>query len=140
MQCMRNKTVKNVSRRQADLITDLFEGRVDELVALEKHKISRNVYRKWLTEKTFVEEFKFQVESARRQSEMIIARYAPAAAAKLIDLTQSEKEETARKACLDIIVHPVKTNITEDKSEVASDNVSPEVAGRLLAAMARERN
>lgn len=135
-----NKTSKNVSKRQADLIADLFEGRHDEIEALKKHNISKNIYRKWLTEKVYVDELRFQVESARRQSEMIIARYAPVAAAKLVELTRSEKDEISRKACLDIIAHPMKTNTPEEKNEIVSENISPEVAGRLLAALAKESN
>jgi hypothetical protein len=70
---------------------------------------------------------------------MIIARYATSAAAKLVELTESQNPETARKACLDII-NLLRPN-TEPKSDEQAEaeqtpQLSPELAGKLLAALA----
>ncbi|RKY23980.1 MAG: hypothetical protein DRP62_04830, partial [Planctomycetota bacterium] len=81
-----------------------------------------------------------------RQSAALIARYAPLAAAKLVQLTGSEKEETARKACLDIISLPTlaakKTSQSNpDKIGKHREQMPEQTASRLLAALAEiEKN
>lgn len=129
---------KRLTKKQLDVINDLFEGRRGEFDVIRKHKISTHIYRKWLTDKQFIDELRFRAESSKRQSEMIIANHAPAAAVKLIGLTESDKEETARKACLDVMANPTTTKTAKEKPEIAQESISPEVAGKLLAALARE--
>ncbi len=94
---------KKLSKKQLAVIDDLFSGELEEQAVLEKHKVSRNVYNGWLADGLFSSEFDRRIMSAHRQSAALIAKYAPLAAAKLVQLTESEKVETARKACLDII-------------------------------------
>ncbi|MHC4585777.1 MAG: hypothetical protein ACYS3N_14705 [Planctomycetota bacterium] len=75
------------------------------------------------------------------------ARYAPVAAAKLIQLTESDKPETARKACLDIISMPILT--ANRKAQPSGEpqpadtqfpvSFNPETAGKLLAVLAEEK-
>ncbi len=133
---------KGPTKRQCAVIEDLFAGGLDEQQILAKHKIDKHLYDKWLADKKFVGEFEHRLESARRQSELIIARYAAFAAAKLVQLTESENQETARKACLDIINY-LRPN-TEPKpdeqpeAEQASE-LPPELASRLLAALAESK-
>ena len=77
--------------------------------------------------------------SAHRHSELIIARYAGLAAAKLVELTESESQETARKACLDVISFRRDLDKQEDKTGEEGwrpREIPPEVASRLLAALA----
>ena len=94
---------KGITRKQLAVIEDLFAGELDEQQVFEKHRINKRVYDKWLTEENFAGEFDRRVKSAHRQSELIIARFATVAAAKLVQLTESTNPETARKACLDVI-------------------------------------
>jgi hypothetical protein len=131
---------KMLSKKQIEVIDELYDGNNNEMEVIKKFGISRNIYRKWLNDKNFTDELAFRFDSARRQSEMIIAKYAPAAAVKLVELAESEKDETARKACLNIMEHPISINRKEEKvkSKTAQGNISPEVAGRLLAALAKE--
>ncbi len=98
---MRKKN--KVTKRQLDVIEDLFAGEIDEGAVLEKHNVNARLYSKWQGEDVFIEHFEKRIAAAHRQSAAMIASYAPVAAAKLVDLTQCKKEETARKACLDII-------------------------------------
>jgi len=137
---------KQLSKKQLAVIEDLFSGELDEQQVLDKHNVSRNVYNKWLAEERFDDEFSRRIDSAHRQSRLIIAGYAPIAAAKLVQLTESESQETARKACLDIISLP---NIAAKKAEQLSkeqksdeaqgEQFSAETAARLLAALAEEK-
>jgi hypothetical protein len=138
--------IKQLTKRQLDVIEDLFAGQLDEQEILDKYKLSRKIYNKWRNDDSFTEQFEKRIADAYRQSTVLIARYAPVAAAKLIQLTDSEKPETARKACLNIISMPVLTanKIDQPSGETQPDDTSPpaslnpETAGKLLAVLAKE--
>lgn len=136
---------KKLSKKQLSVMDNMFTGELDEQAVLEQHKVSRNVYSRWLADGLFVSEFDRRIMSAHRQSAALIARYAPLAAAKLVHLTESEKEETARKACLDIIslqalldkriAQPSQSQTTETQP---LQRITEQTASRLLAALAQE--
>ena len=136
---------KRLSKKQLSVIGDLFTGQLDEQAILDKHKVSRAVFVKWQMERRFVEEFNRRIAALNRQGELIIARYAPLAAAKLVGLTESQSQETARKACIDIIEFPKqavkKADEPADKNDkgAAPKELSPETASRLLAALVDKR-
>ena len=134
---------KSLSTRQLAVIDDLFSGELDEQSVLERHKISRNVYNKWLADEDFEAEFKRRISRARLQSEALIAKYSLVAAAKLVQLTESESQETARKACLDIISLPkVAAKKAEQRATLENidekplERLSDETASKILAALA----
>src|SRR6056297_1076944 len=108
---------RNLTTKQCKVIDGLFAESLEESKALEKYNVSKNVYRKWLGQREFIDEIAMRLESSRRQSEMIIAKYAPVAAVNLVGLMDSEKEETSRKACLDIIETVEKKNDTPEKND-----------------------
>lgn len=138
------KRRKKLSKKQLAVMDDLFSGELDEQAVLEKHKVNRNVYNRWLADDLFVSEFDCKIMSAHRQSVALIAKYAPLAAAKLVQLTESDKEETARKACMDIIslpalldkriVRPGELQTTETQ---LPQQLTEQAASRLLAALAQ---
>lgn len=136
---------KRLSKKQLAVIKDLLGGELDEQAVLDKHKVSRNVYNRWLTDENFCAEFDRRIDSARRQGELIIAKYASLAAAKLVQLTESESQETARKACLDIISLPqaaAKKPQGASEPEQAGEQQPPlsdETVSRLLAVLAEEK-
>jgi hypothetical protein len=137
---------KRLSKKQLAMIEEMFGGELDEQAVLDKHKVSRNVYNKWLANGAFADEFDRRIASARRQGELIIAKYASLAAAKLVQLTESKSQETARKACLDIISLPQAAarkaqgpSETERASEQESQQLSDETASKLLAVLAEEK-
>lgn len=135
---------KKLSKKQLAVIDDLFSAELDEQAILEKHKVNRNVYNRWLADGLFVSEFDRRITSAHRQSAALIARYAPLAVAKLVQLTELDKEETARKACMDIIslpalldkriVQPGELQTTETQP---LQQMTEQTASRLLAVLAQ---
>ena len=136
---------KQLRKRQLRIIDDLFAGELDEQAVLDKYRISRNLYNKWLADENFAEEFNRRIDWLNRQGQLIIARYAPLAAAKLVQLTDSENQETARKACLDIISVPKLTAKRPEQSAQSqhsgaqpTQQLCPETASRLLAALVEE--
>lgn len=135
---------KKLSKKQLAVIDDLFSAELDEQAILEKHKVSRNVYNRWLADGLFVSEFDRRIMSAHRQSAALIARYAPLAVAKLVQLTELNKEETARKACVDIISLPALLDKRiAPPGELQTTETQPpqqlteQAASRLLAALAQ---
>lgn len=132
---------KGLSRKQLAVIDDLFACELDEQGILDKHKIKRSTYNRWLADERFEAELVRRIKTTRLMSEVLIAKYSGIAAAKLVGLTESEKEETARKACLDIISLPHITLPEQaDGEENETVSLSDETASRLLAALAEENN
>ena len=133
---------KRLSKKQLGVIDDLLSGQFDEQLALEKHGVSRGTLSRWLAEDAFGEELEGRIKWLNRQAKLIIARYAPLAATKLVQLTDSEKEETARKACLDIISLPVAGSSNEQSTEPErggeekAGQLSADMCSRLLASLA----
>ena len=130
---------RKLTPRQLSVITDLFEGGLDEAGILAKHKVSTRLYRAWLADELFADELAFRIESTRRAGELIIARYTPTAAAKLVGLIDSDKAETVRKACLDILSGGSKKDTTTTESGDSDENqpaLPPELASKLLTVLA----
>ena len=130
-----------MSKKQLVLIDELFNGKLDEQEVLDKYKVSRLVFNKWLDDKIFHDELDRRADSGQRQSALLIAKYAPMAVAKLIRLTDSEKGETARKACIDIISYrnaSVKKSCKAKKSgeELKDIKVPDRVHSKLLRVLA----
>jgi len=135
---------RNLTARQLTILHDLFNSDLDEQGVLEKHKLRRSTYEGWLADELFAERFKRYVNGLRRRSELLMAKYCCLAAAKLVELTASDKAETARRACLDIISVPKvaeKNDGRESGIEIKQldTTLAPEMASRLLAAMAEEK-
>ncbi len=134
---------KQPSKRQLDLIEDLFDERMLEQDVLEKYNVGRNLFNKWLLDETFAEQLDKRIAASYRSSAIYIARYAPLAAAKLVELTDSEKVETARRACLDIIsMQSSGENPAAAANETAQENSPPfsaDTAGKILAVLANEK-
>jgi hypothetical protein len=132
-------------QRQAAVIEDLFAGELEEQEVLQKHHVSPSLFERWLADERFAEQFEQRIARAHRQSRVILARCVALAAAKLVQLTESESQETARKACLDIIsLHASSGRQGSSDSQPHADepppahNLSPETASRLLAALAED--
>jgi hypothetical protein len=136
---------KCLSKRQLAVLEDLFIGELDEPEVLEKHGIHPQHFEQWFAKGSFRRQFEQRITRAYRESRLILARCAPLAAAKLVALTDCEKEETARKACLDIIALQAST-IPRTPTEMPMTTppkeglpaLTPETASRLLAALAKE--
>jgi len=150
----RRSALAGLSKKQLAVIDDLFTGELDEQMVLDKYNVSRSVFDKWLADERFIEQFNERIARGFRQSRFIIARYAPLAAAKLVQLTASDSQETARKACLDIIsmdspgLAGASFDLAQDRPVVPVDvgsssidgqpQLSPETASKILATLAEE--
>lgn len=133
---------KRLNKKQLSVLDDLFQGGLSQQEILDKHRVSAAVFNKWFASRLFCAEFSARMSALNRHSELIIAKYASVAAAKLVQLTESEKAETARKACLDILSLPrAGVDVPEIKDDKNSESERPEelsadTAGKLLAVLA----
>ena len=151
------RRVKRLTVRQLAFLGDLFAGKMSEEKVLEKHRVSRRLYNKWLTEPAFAEQFDRRIAGLYRQNALLIAHNASEAMEELMKLIKGnegnqgqakEKGEAARKACLDIIKMHLSPRLSDRpkaqdrKSAPAPEppKLSPKTASKLLAVLAEEKN
>lgn len=131
---------KDLTRRQRAVLEDLFTAELDEQGVLNKHKVSDALYQRWWAEERFLEQFERRMVQSYRSGRLILARYATMAAGNLVHLADCEKEEVARRACLDIITlnNPAAAGAcpTKDHDDAREAELPPDVAHRILAALA----
>jgi hypothetical protein len=140
---------RQIQGRQAAVIEDLFNGEIsispEEI--LFTHGVTRLELSEWLQDKRFNREIRRRIRWAYRCSEILVAKCAMVAAAKLVGLTDSEIPETSRKACLDIIsllriqtqrkkVSSRVTSVSPVDSPEPSKRLDPETADLLLKTLA----
>jgi hypothetical protein len=139
--------LKKLSKRQSAVLDDMLAGELDEQAILEKHRVRQKTFNQWLDEDAFMAELNRRLQWLNLQSELIITRYKTLAAAKLVQLTDSENPETARKACLDIINLPKRadnppkqpSDEPKESSPPEHHELSPETCSQLLAVLAEEK-
>jgi hypothetical protein len=84
-------------------LVDLFEKGMTEAEVEKARGLKAGTFNKWLEDDDFRCEIQALVEAASMRARMIVAQSAAIAARRLVQLTDCEKEETCRRACLDII-------------------------------------
>lgn len=97
------KKTKKISPRQMRVLDGMFAGDLELNEILKKCRVSQITYYNWLGDSIFISAFDKRIESARAVLISTLAAYSQAALLNLVNLTRSEKTETARKACLDIV-------------------------------------
>ena len=133
---------KLLTRRQRAVLDELFADKPDDDAILKEYKVDPKLYNKWLTEPAFIEQLGRHCAAAYRRSALHLARSAPKAAVRLVQLSEEGEGETTRKACLDIISGcgspstADRRRETRDDVREAGDDLAPEFASRLLAVLA----
>ena len=129
------KEQKRLTKKQRDVIDDIFKTELSEEKMLARHGVSIYVYRTWLRDKAFHDEIAFRIEAGKRLGELIMAVNAPIAANKLAKLAKGKCGETTRKACLDIISTSLGTKRQQKAGKVQplkAPKLSDELASKLL--------
>jgi hypothetical protein len=134
------ETQKKLTKKQVRVLDDFFGESLEEPPSLKKSKVKNAVYKKWLLSDEFFEEL---IKRACRKTKVMIAHYSQFAAAKLIGLADSEKDEIARKACLDIITLQTAASESAERPDETGDNksdfaISDKKASKLLAVLAED--
>ncbi len=129
-----------LGKKQLALITDIFENALTEADALAKNHISKWLYKKWLDNPSFTAELDARFNEALRRSKFLIVHCLPLAVQRLVQLIVSEKDETARKACLDLISLQLSDaglkNPQNSQPQNRLPQISDEKASRMLAILA----
>jgi len=97
------KKTKKLSKRQINVLDCLFTGELTLNEILKKCRVSQNTYYEWLSDPFFLSAFDTRIDSAKAILTATLSAYSQSALLSLVNLTRSEKTETARKACLDIV-------------------------------------
>ena len=138
VECMKTKrNYRRLGKKQLAVITDVCENALTEADALEKNHVSKWLYKKWLENPSFTAELDARFDEAIRRSKFLIAHCLPLAVQCLVQLIVSEKDETARKACLDLISLQLSDAALQNSQNPQPQNrlpqISDEKASKLLA-------
>jgi hypothetical protein len=131
-------------KKQLAVIEDLFTAELDEAEILKKHGVKPGLYRKWLADEQFTGHLEQRLAQAYHSSRVLLARSVRTAAERLIELAKCGQNETARKACLDIIypqnddtVKRASSPVAQTTNEsVAPVSLTPEKASEILRILA----
>ncbi len=94
---------KDLSEKKWAVLEDLFYSELDENAVLKKHNVSRTTYERWLRQKLFSRQFQQYSASLARRTALAVAKAETEVAARLVELTRCQKEESARKACHQVL-------------------------------------
>jgi hypothetical protein len=136
--------VMALTKKQLKVIKEWINNGGDEVEISLKYGISYKQWVKWLNNKSFSDEIDGRIELARRRSQFLIAKYVPLATAKLVQLCNSDNNETSRKACLDIL--ELEAGLKKASQTPTDESVEPEpvidpaTASKLLAALAKDNS
>jgi hypothetical protein len=94
---------KDLSEKKWAVLEDLFYSELDENAVLKKHNVTRTTYERWLRQKLFSRQFQQYTASLARRTALAVAKAETEVAARLVELTRCQKEESARKACRQVL-------------------------------------
>ena len=113
--------------KQKKVAQAVYEGRLSETEIAEQFKISPQLLGKWLQSETFQQELHRLCETSIHETRCIISRFGPTAALQLATLLSSEKDDTKRRAALDLVDRclaiqkqtQADTNPTDDEEPIS---------------------
>lgn len=127
-----------LTKKQREVAKAVYEGQFSETELSERFGITVRQLHKWSQSEGFKQELALLCEAAERETRFIINRYGPIAAAKLVELLDSEKDDTARRTALDMVDRCLNTQATcsDDRDEANEGPISDEQARRMLLTLA----
>ena len=99
-----------LNKKQKLVAEALYKGECREEEIAEKYGVPVSRLHLWLEQDDFKAELGRLCQASLRETRFTIARYGPIAALRLAELLGSEKEDTARRAALDMIDRSLKTH------------------------------
>ena len=128
-----------LTKRQKEVAQAIYAGALTEQDIISQFNLSPAHLRRWLDSEEFQNELDRLSQDSLRQTRAIITRYGPIAAATLVDLLNSEKPDTARRAALDLIDRCLNRTAPADTSEdpdQTNPQLSTEQAQKMLLTLA----
>lgn len=124
-----------LSKRQSRVAEAVYQGRLTDEQIVEQCRVTARQLRRWLQDGEFQSELDRLADESIRQVRFTISRYGPIAALRLAELLGSEKDDTARRAALDVIDRCIGYRGRPDDSSDGSDGSA---AGELTDEQARQ--
>ena len=100
-----------LTKQQVRVAADVYGGRLSEKALVLRHKVSLKVLREWLRMPEFQDELQRLCVESMQETRCTISRYGPVAALKLAELLASGKEDTVRRAALDLVDRCLKNSV-----------------------------
>ncbi|MFI4911039.1 MAG: hypothetical protein ACIAQZ_05175 [Sedimentisphaeraceae bacterium JB056] len=126
-----------ISKKQRDFLDCIIDSRIEVEAAMEQLGISSDTICRWFSMEAFTQEITRRIDVITRRADMIISQNRLLAAKRLVKLTNCEKEETARKACLDILELTAAGKVEENQGTMPQ--ISQQTAAKLLEILANEK-
>jgi hypothetical protein len=125
---------KDLSELKWAVLDDLFYSALDENAVLKKHNVTRTTYERWLRQKLFSRQFQQYTASLARRTALAVAKAETEVAVRLVELTRCNKEESARKACQNVLAianrfFETVARINEGPLEGKSKRIYPQRSG-----------
>lgn len=139
------QTQELLRSRQRRLANNLFDLNLSCRQALKKSQVSERIFTAWLADNWFSDLVDKRSRAAVQISRMLLSRNAAKAAEQLTELMNSDKEETARKACLDVLTAANEININETGQDAEQTHkqqpcgFDQEVAAKVLQVVTEEK-
>jgi hypothetical protein len=126
------------------IIDDFFERGLSEAQVCDKHGLTVEKLREWCQDSDFKDQVFQRLFAPVSQAWIMLARSAPKTAQRLIELTDCEKPDIARKACLDILTAlPWQVQDSGDNQSDESQGPRLQISDReavaVMKALANER-
>jgi|GEM_PF-1247929 len=128
-----------LTSKQLQVARAMHEEGLTEGEVVERFGVPERRLRRWLANEAMVQEFSRLNEESVRQTRSIISHFGPVAAARLVQLLDSEKADTARRAALDLVDRCMRQVASEGAGEAASEGqqgLSETEALRMLRTLA----
>jgi hypothetical protein len=128
-----------LSKKQLMALDEFFESGGDESSVLKKHNITMALWLKWNNSVPFVKEICRRIEMLKLQSDILISKYKPYAISQLLAQCKSENNETARKACVDLMGFVLNGKMPEPVEDTPTPVLDNETASKMLELLAESR-
>lgn len=127
-----------LTKKQREVAKAVYEGQFSETELAERFGITVRQLHKWSQSEGFKQELALLCAVAERETRFIINRYGPIAAAKLVELLDSDKDDTARRTALDMVDRCLNMQVAnrDDLDDTNAGPISDEQARRMLLTLA----
>ena len=122
-----------LTKKQLLVAQAVYEGRLNEPELCREFKVTAATLVRWLGEEDFQAELGRLCAESVHQTRRILSRYGPTAALQLATLLGSEKDDTVRRAALDLVDRCLALEKGQSQSEPADEpQISDEQAKAML--------
>ena len=121
------------------VLKDIIEAGMNEREVEEKYRLQKGLIRRWYADEEFRTELIAAVKTARLRAMAMMGQSTTMAMTELVSLARCGKEETRRKACMDIIRMQIEEHESERMIDKPKMKISDEEASAVMRALAEVR-